>query len=247
MIFKGAAPMRSNKNEIMQLFSHISKHYDFLNMLFSLGIDDFWRKQAVEQMPDGGPYLDLCAGTLELSIQLKRKKGGAKDITALDFCPDMLLKGRKKILDTMTPLSAEKEIKIIVGDAESLPIKGGLYQGVIIGFGIRNITNRLACLEEVFRVLKPSGGLVILEFSIPVSPLFKWIYLFYFSHIMPIVGNLLVGRKRTFEHLRDSVLIFPDCKGVARMMSEAGFLDIGCRAMTFGIVCIHRGRKPIPE
>ncbi len=237
--------MRKEKDRIRKLFTDISPRYDFLSSLLSLGIDRFWREMAVAEMPDEGPFLDLCSGTLELSILLLKKKKTYKRITALDFCYPMLVKGKRKLSVLDKGSSQIKEIQVLVGDGECLPLKGDIYQGVIIGFGLRNLTDRISGLKEAFRVLKPGGIIVVLEFSLPVNPIFRWPYLLYFCYILPSIGNLFVKGDKAYNQLRDSVLKFPDRKALAAMMLEAGFINIRYKDMTFGIVSLYCGNKPI--
>jgi demethylmenaquinone methyltransferase/2-methoxy-6-polyprenyl-1,4-benzoquinol methylase len=136
-------------------------------------------------------------------------------------------------------------MEILTGDGESLPLKDNNYQGVMIGFGLRNLANHTAGLKEILRVLKPGGRLVVLEFSVPSSPLFRRVYYFYFCHILTFLGNLFSRKYMAYNHLRDSVLAFPDKDGLASMMFDAGFVKIRCQLLTFGIVALHWGEKPV--
>jgi len=235
---------KRDKGEIQGLFSSISRNYDFLNHAFSFGADRFWRKMAVARMPEKGPFLDLCAGTLELSLSLLKQKNVNGWITAVDFCPAMLLKGKTKLAEKRENLFLTDRIKILTGDGESLPLKDNKYQGVMIGFGLRNLTDRVEGLKEIIRVLKPGGRLVVLEFSDPTAPIFRWLYYLYFCHILTFLGNLFSRKYMAFNHLRDSVLAFPDRDELASMMLDAGFVKIRYQFLTFGIVTLHWGEKP---
>jgi demethylmenaquinone methyltransferase/2-methoxy-6-polyprenyl-1,4-benzoquinol methylase len=200
---------------------------------------------AVARMPEKGPYLDLCAGTLELSLSLLKQRDINSWITAVDFCPAMLLRGKKKLRSKGKDLSRIDSIKILTGDGESLPLKDNDYQGVMIGFGLRNLVNRAAGLEEILRVLKPGGRLVVLEFSVPSSPFFRRLYYLYFYHILTFLGNLFSRKYMAYSHLRDSVLAFPDKDELTSIMLDAGFVKIRCQLLTFGIVALHWGEKPV--
>ncbi|MGA1795214.1 MAG: ubiquinone/menaquinone biosynthesis methyltransferase [bacterium] len=229
------------KGQIQRLFSGLSPNYDLFDTLFSLGVDRFWREMAAARMPGQGPFLDLCAGTLELSLALLGQEARKGWVAAVDFCPDMLLQGRRK-LGAGRPL--RERIAILAGDGEHIPLKGECFQGAMIGFGLRNLTDREAGLRELWRVLKPGGRLVVLEFSDPVSPLFRQLYYCYFCHILTPLGNLFSGRLMPFNHLRDSVLAFPRKDDLAAMMEEAGFIRVRYQLLTYGIAAIHWGDKP---
>jgi len=229
------------KGQIQRLFSTLSSSYDLFNTLFSLGVDRFWRKAAAARMPDQGPFLDLCAGTLELSLALLGRESRKGWVAAVDFCPAMLLRGRRK-LGAGHPF--RERVGILAGDGERLPLKGNSFRGAMIGFGLRNLTDREAGLRELWRVLMPGGRVVVLEFSDPVSPLFRQVYYCYFCHILTPLGNLFSGRLMPFNHLRDSVLAFPGKDELASMMEEAGFIRVRYQLLTFGIAAIHWGDKP---
>lgn len=235
---------KKDKRELQKLFSSISNKYDLLNQVFSFGAARFWRRMAVAMMPEKGPYLDLCAGTLELSLSLLKKRDTNGWIAAVDFCPAMLLKGREKLSSKGQCPPWIDRIKILAGDGESLPLKDNNYQGVMIGFGLRNLVNRAAGLKEILRVLKPGGRLVVLEFSGPSAPFFRFLYYLYFCHILTFLGNLFSREYMAYSHLRDSVLTFPDKDELTSMMLDAGFVKIRCQLLTFGIVALHWGEKP---
>jgi demethylmenaquinone methyltransferase/2-methoxy-6-polyprenyl-1,4-benzoquinol methylase len=198
-------------------------------------------------MPGEGPYLDLCAGTLELSLTLLKQKNVGSWITAIDFCPAMLLKGKKKLTNHYQNTVQTASIKIVVGDGEYLPLKEDTYQGIMIGFGLRNLRDRWAGLKEAIRVLKPGGRLVVLEFSAPTAPLFRPLYYFYFCHVLTPLGNLFSRAYMPFSHLRDSVLTFPNKNELASMMLDVGFVKVSYQLLTFGIVALHCGEKPSQE
>jgi len=233
-----------DKGQIKELFASISGSYDLLNQLFSLGMARFWRQMAVARMPAKGPYLDLCAGTLELSLTLLKQERGSDGITAVDFCPAMLIKGRNKLIQNSTDPSWFESMEILAGDGEHLPLRENMYQGVMIGFGLRNLINREAGLKEILRVLKPGGRLVVLEFSDPTLPFFRRLYYLYFCHILPPLGNLLSKRDMAYNHLRDSVLAFPSRDELASMLLRAGFVRARYQTLTYGIVSLHWGEKP---
>jgi demethylmenaquinone methyltransferase/2-methoxy-6-polyprenyl-1,4-benzoquinol methylase len=234
--------VKREKGQIQELFGKISKSYDFLNSFLSLGVDKFWRKMTISRMPARGPYLDMCAGTLELSLLLRARKTG-EDITALDFCQAMVVEGKRKLRKD-TEAAQGGKIHILVGDGEILPLRDNIYQGIMVGFGFRNLIDRRSGLKEALRVLKPGGRLLILEFSMPPHPFFRKLYRLYFCHILPPVGNLISGGGRAYHHLKNSVLSFPDQETLASMMKDAGFVKVGHQNLTLGIAALHWGMKP---
>lgn len=197
------------------------------------------------KMPDTGPYLDLCAGTLDLSLALLKEKNTKGYITAIDFCHAMLIEGKKKINYMKGKISGLERINIIAGDGEILPLKGSIYNAAMTGFGLRNLTDRRAGLKEIIRVLKPGGRLVILEFSQPVIPIFRKLYNIYFCHFLPHIGNIMTRGDRAYDHLRDSVLGFPNQTQLVSIMKESGFINVGYLNLTIGVVSIHWGDKPL--
>ena len=233
-----------DKRQIQGLFASISGSYDLLNQLFSFGMARFWRQMAVARMPAKGPCLDLCAGTLELSLTLLKQSKAGDEITAVDFCPAMLVRGRNKLIQGKRVESWGESIKILAGDGEHLPLKENIYQGVMIGFGLRNLVNREAGLKEILRILKPGGRLVVLEFSDPILPLFRQLYYLYFCHILPPLGNLLSKKDMAYNHLRDSVLAFPNRDELASMLLSTGFVRVHYQILTYGIAALHWGEKP---
>ena len=137
-----------------------------------------------------------------------------------------------------------QSLEILAGDGEHLPLRENMYRGVMIGFGLRNLVNREAGLKEILRVLKPGGRLVVLEFSDPTLPLFRRLYYLYFCHILPPLGNLLSKRDMAYNHLRDSVLAFPNRDELASMLFNTGFVRVRYQTLTYGIVALHWGEKP---
>ncbi len=225
---------------VRQKFTSVTNRYDLLNTVLSLGIDHLWRIQTAKALSDipPGPVLDLCAGTIPLSIVINRQIG--RPVVALDFCLDMLIYGKERIKGAR----GEKEISFIQGDAEEIPAKERHFAGATIAFGLRNLADPQRGLFEMYRVLKPGGVLAILEFSRPQNPLFATPYFFYLEKILPIIGGIVSGDREAYEYLASSIKAFPPPQQVAKMMEKAGFNPISFRPMTFGIVHLYVGRRP---
>lgn len=226
---------------IRDMFDAIAPRYDLLNRLLSLGIDRRWRTFAVSQlqMPEGGKVLDVATGTGDVALEVARQSPASLTIVGADITQGMLRIGREKVAASAFP----QRITLVNAPCEALPFAEGLFDGVTIAFGIRNVVDRPAGLSEMCRVLKPGGRAVILEFSNPQSQLFKKIYYFYFRKVLPWVGGL-ISKRSAYEYLPDSVLEFPDQESFKGLMRDAGFGDVVHFDLTFGIATAYVGVKP---
>ncbi|ALC17478.1 ubiquinone biosynthesis methyltransferase UbiE [Desulfuromonas soudanensis] len=226
---------------IREMFDAIAPRYDLLNRLLSLGIDRRWRTFAVGQLqiPPGGRVLDVATGTGDVALEIASRTPESVLIVGEDFTQGMLVHGQKKIAQS----PYRDRIVLVNAPCESMPHPSAVFDGVTIAFGIRNVVDRLAGLQEMFRVLKPGGRAVILEFSNPSSRFFRGLYYFYFRKVLPFIGGLL-SRRSAYQYLPDSVLEFPDQKTFVGLMAQAGFGDLKYFDRTFGIATIYVGERP---
>jgi demethylmenaquinone methyltransferase/2-methoxy-6-polyprenyl-1,4-benzoquinol methylase len=229
------------EDQVQRIFSEIAPRYDLLNHVLSLNVDRTWRRRAVdclrwEDRPDG-TYLDACAGTFDLALELGRRPGFAGRIVASDFAPPMLATGASK-LDGF-PVSP------VCGDTLRLPFPDHAFDGATVGFGVRNLSDLARGLREFHRVLRPGARLVILEFTTPPNALIRKAYHVYFHRILPVVGRLVSGHPWAYEYLPKSVGEFPGAADLETMMLGVGFGDAGHRLLTFGIAAIHWGAKEV--
>jgi len=226
---------------IRDMFDAIAPRYDLLNRLLSLGIDRRWRTFAVGQLhiPPGGKVLDVATGTGDVALEIAARTDASVFIVGEDFTQGMLLLGKEKF--AASPYA--DRITFVNAPCESMPHPSGLFDGVTIAFGIRNVVDRFAGLKEMCRVLKPGGRAVILEFSVPTNRLFRAIYNFYFLRLLPLIGGL-ISKRSAYQYLPDSVLEFPDRGTFKKMMSDAGFVDISHHDLTFGIATVYVGDRP---
>jgi len=226
---------------IRDMFDNIAPRYDLLNRLLSLGIDRRWRTFAVGKLnlPEGGRILDVATGTGDVALEVASRSPASLTIVGADLTQGMLRVGQEKI--SRSPY--RDRIVLVNAPCESMPHPDGQFDGVTIAFGIRNVVDRPAGLREMFRVLKPGGKAVILEFSHPKSRLFKEIYYFYFRKVLPWIGGL-ISKRSAYQYLPDSVLEFPDQETFKKMMEEAGFTQVVYHELTFGISTVHVGVKP---
>jgi demethylmenaquinone methyltransferase/2-methoxy-6-polyprenyl-1,4-benzoquinol methylase len=228
------------KQQIADMFDKIAFRYDFLNRFLSAGIDVTWRKKAISQLKSLQPQtvLDVATGTGDVAIltyQILRPK----KITGIDISEGMLDIGRKKI----ERLGLEKKIELINGDSESINLPDASYDAVTVAFGVRNFENLEKGMEEMMRVLKPNGKLVVLEFSKPKQMGFKSLYNLYMEVIAPGVGKLISKNKDAYQYLNKSVQKFPEGKDFLAIMNKAGFKNTYSKELTLGICSIYCGTR----
>jgi demethylmenaquinone methyltransferase/2-methoxy-6-polyprenyl-1,4-benzoquinol methylase len=224
---------------VQRIFSQIAPRYDLLNHLLSFNIDKAWRRKAIaalgwERAPDG-VYVDLCAGTLDVSAELARRPGFRGRILGADFAEPMLRAGVGK--------ASAAVVSPVVADAVDLPIPDDSASGAIVAFGIRNVADLDRGLREVHRVLAPGCRFVILEFTTPRSALVRAGYHVYFHHVLPQIGALISGHGTAYKYLPRSVANFPIEEALADRMRRAGFADVNWKTLTLGIAAIHVGTK----
>jgi len=220
------------------MFNSISKHYDRLNHLLSLGIDRRWRKRAIKIIGNhinAQMILDVAAGTGDLS--LAAIKLNPEKITGIDISERMLDTGKEKI----TRLGLEEKIELVRCNAENIIFPDETFDAVMSAFGVRNFENTLKGLCEMHRVLKHGGMVMILEFSKPSWFPMKQAYGFYFRKILPVIGRRVSGDPSAYTYLPESVMAFPDNDSFLQLLAEAGFSNVAQKKMTGGIASIYSG------
>lgn len=227
------------EQQVRTIFSEIAPRYDLLNHLLSMNIDRGWRRKAIAKLgwegaPDG-TYLDACAGTFDLSLELAGRKEFSGSVVGSDFAHPMLVQGLSKI--------AGKGVRPVCGDSLRLPFPTDSFAGATVGFGVRNLSDLPRGLSELCRVLKPGARLVILEFTVPSNPVMRLVYMLYFTRILPIVGRIVSGHPWAYTYLPASVREFPDPEGLQGLMEGAGFDSVHFRLLTGGIAALHVGTK----
>lgn len=228
---------QAKRSYVRAMFTAIAPRYDFLNHLLSLNVDRRWRRAAVarlgwEARPDG-TYLDLCAGTMDLAAALAGRPGFRGRVIGADFVVPMLASGRGKAAHT-APVGA---------DVLALPFPAASFDGAMVGFGVRNLADLDAGLEEAARVLKPGARFVVLEFTTPRFAPLRAAYLFYFRRILPAIGRAVSKHTDAYSYLPESVLAFPDPDALAERLGAAGFRDVRYELLTGGICAIHYGTR----
>jgi len=229
----------SKKEQVAEMFNNIAPKYDFLNHTLSLGIDIRWRKKAVKILKKIKParVLDIACGTGDFAIE--DLNSGANKVTGLDISEGMVKVGVQKVKSK----GLSDKIDLQVGDSENIPFKDNTFDGITVGFGVRNFENLEKGLSEMFRVLTTGGQLIVLEFSKPKKFPIKQLYFFYFKYILPKIGRLISKDKTAYTYLPDSVNAFPDGKNFTNILEKVGFKSTKIVPCSFGIASIYIGTK----
>jgi demethylmenaquinone methyltransferase / 2-methoxy-6-polyprenyl-1,4-benzoquinol methylase len=230
---------RPEAQAVQQMFSDIAFRYDFLNTLLSFGIDRLWRREAVRIVVEAQPQriLDVATGTADLAISLKQALP-TSEVIGVDFAEPMLEYGRKKVSRLALTLP------LLQGDGLNLDYPDNSFDALTIAYGLRNFSDRQRGLEEFYRVLKPGGRVVVLEFPPPPKHLFGRLFRFYFLGVSPYIAGLFSGRRDAYVYLGNSVLNFPSPNTLATMMQGAGFVRIRYKLQTLGVSALHVAEKP---
>jgi demethylmenaquinone methyltransferase/2-methoxy-6-polyprenyl-1,4-benzoquinol methylase len=240
-----ATPVDKSGQKIRTMFGAIAGWYDFLNHFLSLGIDIWWRKKTVELVaPQGAaPILDVCTGTGDLAIAFWHAAGRKVAVTGADFTPEMLdqarIKGQKARTDeTLAPLT------FVEADTMHLPFETDAYQIVSVAFGIRNVSDYQAGVREMVRVCQPGGRVAILEFSRPTGSVLGKLYLFYFRHVLPKLGQWFSKNEQSaYNYLPASVLQFPSGDEFVKELEQCGLTQVQQYPMSLGICTLYWGVK----
>ena len=225
---------------VRAMFSAIAPRYDLLNRLLSLRLDQSWRRRTARRLAPrlaapASRALDLCCGTADLALELKR--AGADLVVGADFAHPMLVRAAAKAAAQRAP------ILLAETDALRLPFADNCFEVVAAAFGFRNLANYPQGLREIHRVLKPGGEVGILEFALPEKGFFAGLYRFYFRRLLPAIGRAVSGVRGPYSYLPASVEKFPGCEEFNRWLEAAGFVAVSAERWTGGVVALHRGRK----
>ncbi|MEM1257111.1 MAG: bifunctional demethylmenaquinone methyltransferase/2-methoxy-6-polyprenyl-1,4-benzoquinol methylase UbiE [Bacteroidota bacterium] len=227
------------KAQVTHMFDTISKNYDGLNRVISLGIDVKWRRKVVKIVKERNPetILDIATGTGDLAINLVET--GASKIIGLDISPGMLEVGKNKVSEK----NLDKTIEMVIGDSENLPFKDDSFDAITVAFGVRNFENLGKGLNEIHRVLKSKGIFVVLETSVPTKFPFKQGYFLYSKYILPTIGKLFSKDKIAYNYLSESAAVFPFGEDFNNILRKTGFINVENRPQTFGVASIYVASK----
>lgn len=227
------------KEQVARMFNNISRRYDMLNHLLSFGVDIIWRKKAIKMLKPYKPQLilDIATGTADFAIEALALN--PQKVIGVDISEGMLAVGRKKI----AKMGLQDKIELQTGDSEKLLFSDNKFDAIIVSFGVRNFENLEKGLEDMYRVLKPGGTTVIVEFSKPTVFPFKQLYNFYFKYILPLIGKIISKDNAAYSYLPESVQAFPYGDKFLEALKKTGYKNTACRPLTFGISSIYLGQK----
>jgi demethylmenaquinone methyltransferase/2-methoxy-6-polyprenyl-1,4-benzoquinol methylase len=215
------------------MFGSIATRYDLANHVLSCGLDFYWRARAAEIVDAWHPHTiaDLATGTGDLALAMQNKLPHA-ELTGVDFLPEMLELARRKGVR-----------RVVLADAMKLPFDDASFDCVTIAFGLRNLENCSVALTEIWRVLNARGHLLVLEFSLPTTPILRAVYRFYLHRCLPLLGSFLTQKKSAYDYLGDSIEEFPSGNAMCELMRGTGYVSPSFERLTGGIVTIYTAAK----
>ena len=236
----GATAARAtHERQVRSMFDRIAGRYDAMNSLMSAGLHHRWRAQTadVAALGPGASALDVCCGTGDLALELRRRVGRAGTVVGLDFSAPMLELAEEKSAATGA------EVEWIQGNALDLPFGDDTFDAATVGFGVRNVADLRQAIAEMARVVRPGGRVAILEITTPQRAPLKWFYSIWFDRIVPLLGTL-AGDREAYTYLPSSVRRFPPAHDLAALMHLTGLRDVRYVVLAGGIVAIHSGVVP---
>jgi demethylmenaquinone methyltransferase/2-methoxy-6-polyprenyl-1,4-benzoquinol methylase len=235
-------PEHEKANKVADVFHSVAHKYDVMNDVMSLGIHRLWKRFAIELSGAraGQQILDIAGGTGDLTYKFSQIVGKSGQVVLADINSSMLNMGRDRLLD----LGVAQNVTYVQADAEKLPFPDNTFDCITIAFGLRNVTHKEEAIASMFRVLKPGGRLLVLEFSKPVNPLLNKVYDAYSFSFLPFMGKLIANDAASYRYLAESIRMHPDQETLKNMLVSSGFVDCTYHNMTGGIVALHIGVKP---
>jgi len=232
------------QSRVNAVFSSVAERYDLMNDLMSGGLHRLWKSDLVTMLnpPRGGQtfrHLDVAGGTGDVALKVVRRGGANVTSVICDISPEMLEVGRRRV----EKRGLDHRIACVEGNAEALPFDAGAFDAYTIAFGIRNVTHIETALRDAYRVLKPGGRFLCLEFSQVDVPVLDTLYDVHSFHVIPRLGQLFAGDRQSYEYLVESIRRFPDQEMFADMIRDAGFSQVRYRNLTGGVAAIHSGWK----
>ncbi|BAZ92701.1 ubiquinone/menaquinone biosynthesis C-methyltransferase UbiE [Thiohalobacter sp. COW1] len=234
-------PLEEKARQVRGVFDSVADKYDVMNDLMSLGIHRLWKRFTLERsgVRRGQRVLDIASGTGDLAARFARMVGPEGEVVVSDINASMLEQGRRRLLDQ----GVAGNIEYVQADAERLPFPDNHFDCVSIAFGLRNVTDKDAALREMYRVLRPAGRVLILEFSQVTLPGFRPLYDLYSFRMLPLMGKLIANDAASYQYLAESIRMHPDQETLKGMMQAAGFERAEYHNLSGGIVALHRGYK----
>ncbi|MDY6953209.1 MAG: bifunctional demethylmenaquinone methyltransferase/2-methoxy-6-polyprenyl-1,4-benzoquinol methylase UbiE [Thermodesulfobacteriota bacterium] len=235
-------PRDPSRKEVWLMFNRIAQHYDLLNRVLSFGMDIWWRRKMAGCLPSSRDQrvLDLATATADQLLFLFEKSDKVTSGVGMDLAEKMLEIGRRKIRRR----GLSRALRLRLGDAMDIPAEDREFDVVTISFGIRNMSDPAKALAEMYRVLKPGGRVLVLEFSLPRDPFIRAVHLFYLRHVLPQVGSLVSGDGRAYRYLNETIETFPYGDAFCSLLRAAGFSAVQAHPLTFGVATIYQGDRP---
>jgi len=225
---------------VLAQFDRIAQRYDLTNDAISLGMHRFWKSVAVEKLAldQTGSYLDVCCGTGDLSLIIARRLASTGKVVGLDFSPNMLAVAQRRAAGAK---NVPAQLQWIRGDAQQLPFADATFDGAMISFGLRNLTDLQRGISEMARVVKPGGHVINLDLGHSTVPFFSPLFQFYFSTIVPVIGMVLQNDKQAYTYLPESLSTYPKPDRITELFRNAALRDVEHLALAMGSVALHIG------
>jgi demethylmenaquinone methyltransferase/2-methoxy-6-polyprenyl-1,4-benzoquinol methylase len=232
-------PTEDKASLVGEVFTSVASKYDIMNDVMSAGMHRLWKRWAISRADIhlGQRVLDLAGGTGDLTAMIAEKVGDLGQVVLADINNAMIKVGRDRLIN-----KGLSNIEYVNADAQFLPFEDNSFSRITIAFGLRNVTDKSAALKEMYRVLKPAGKVIILEFSKPLSFLQKF-YDAYSFNVIPKMGKLITGDEESYQYLVESIRMHPDQETLKQMMADAGFVRAQYENLTGGVVALHSGYK----
>jgi demethylmenaquinone methyltransferase/2-methoxy-6-polyprenyl-1,4-benzoquinol methylase len=234
-------PVQEKAQRVADVFHSVASKYDVMNDVMSLGMHRLWKRFTLAEsgVRVGQHVLDIAGGTGDLAREFAKKVGKTGFVVLADINEKMLQQGRLRLTDQ----GIIQNVVFVQADAECLPFPDNQFDCITIAFGLRNVTNKMAALKSMYRVLKPGGKLLILEFSKPVLPVLSSIYDTYSFNVIPKLGEWICNDAASYQYLVESIRMHPDQHALKKMLEDCEFENVSFHNMTGGIVALHKGFK----
>jgi demethylmenaquinone methyltransferase/2-methoxy-6-polyprenyl-1,4-benzoquinol methylase len=232
---------KEKQGMVADVFHSVANKYDVMNDLMSMGVHRLWKRFTLDHssIKSGDWVLDVAGGTGDLSIGFSKRVGSKGRVILSDINSSMLSEGRDRLINK----GIVGNVSYSLANAEKLPFKDALFDCITIGFGLRNVTDKDAAIKSMYRLLKPGGRLLVLEFSKPSNELLSKVYDFYSFNILPKIGEIVANDSESYKYLAESIRMHPDQETLKGMILDAGFDSCTYHNMTGGIVALHKGIK----
>jgi demethylmenaquinone methyltransferase/2-methoxy-6-polyprenyl-1,4-benzoquinol methylase len=237
----GLIGIETKEQQVQKIFNKIARKYDLINSIISFGCHNYWRyfMMTLSNFRAGDNILDLCCGTGMITQAIAKRVSPQGQVIGVDFSEQMLAVAEIRLAH----FKYRRNIQFILGDAMALPFPDNSFDGVTIGYGLRNVNDLRLVLKETYRVIKPGRKVISLEMGKPSWPIFKDLYYLYLDKLMPYIGGVLSHDRLSYQYLHDSIIAFPHQKEITIIYDELNFKNPRCYELTGGIVVIHTGIK----